>query len=236
MDLKKVRELLKKDPQEILNQKIEEILKETKAFWKFKGREKEPHALLSSGLHSDGYLNLNEVFKFPNYLDALAEKLIEKIKFALRTKKIEVDVIVSSSYAALPLGEKVASKLNALFVFTEKKENYQIWSGRFTLPEKAKVLQVEDVISSLKTVKEVRKALLKANPKIEFLKTFDKKNVVATLVFRPTKEGNYSDFKIIYLLKWKISAWRKERCFLCRLGSKALKPKENWKKFLRYCD
>ena len=236
MDLEKVRELLRKSPEEISKKKIEEILKETKAFWKFKGREKEPHALLSSGFHSDGYFNLNEVFKFPNYLEALAKMLIEKIRSVLKTKEVEVDAVVSSSYTALPLGEKVASKLNALFVFTEREENCQIWSGRFTLPDKAKVLQVEDVISTLKTAKEVRRALLKANSKIEFLKTPNGKNLIASVVFRPIKEGDYSNFKIVYLLKWKISAWEEERCALCKIGSKALKPKENWRKFLRYCE
>jgi orotidine-5'-phosphate decarboxylase len=226
--LEKIRKIL-----EIEEGQPEELLKNCNAIWIYSGKEGEPHALLASGKHSDGYINLNAVLQFPNLCQILAHKLIEKLKAQGITRE-KIDAVASSSFAAITFGQEVARQLNVLFVFTEKEGDEQKWSGRFELPKGCRILQVEELVTTLGTTEKVKKAILEKNPDVRFLE-IDGKTVVATIFHRPDRLPiDYPHYKVIALIEKEIHNWDPNECPLCQKGSEALKPKQNWQKFLEY--
>ncbi|HHE67586.1 MAG TPA: orotidine-5'-phosphate decarboxylase [Candidatus Parcubacteria bacterium] len=216
--------------QEIDQALVKKIFKKKQAVW-FYGKEKEePHAVLTSGKHSDGYINLSLVLKSPCLSQILAAMLIKKLKRENISLK-KVNAVVSSSYAAICFGYEVARQLGVDFVFTEKKEDGgQRWSERFELPSNAVLLHVEELITTLKTTQEVEKAILAFYPEAEFLKVNDKP-LVAAIVYRPENLSIKGTHEIVSLIETEIHSWEPENCPLCQSGSSALKPKENWKAF-----
>lgn len=211
---------------------IEELLELADAFWVYTGKTDEPHALLASKKHSDGYINLNAILMFPNASEILARNLITKLKekgIALE----EIGAVASSTFAGFSLGQEVARQLGVMFVFTEKDGEEQKWGGRFELPQGTKILQVEDFSTTVGTPRKVRHAVLEANPTCEFVQ-LNGKTVLAAAVYRPDKLPTVElDYEVISLLELAIRNWTPEveECLLCKQGSIALKPKENWEKF-----
>ncbi len=228
MDLVKARKILK-----IKDELPEKLLEICEAIWIYQGKPGEPHALLTSGKHSDGYINLNAVLQFPNLCEILARKSIEKLKKeGIDLEKI--DVIASSSYAAIALGQEVARQLRAIFVFTEKEQKEQRWSGRFEIPSGSTILQVEELITTLGTTRKVKKAILAQNPNVNFLEK-EGKTIVATIVHRPEKlPKTYSDYHVIALIEKEIHVWESNECPLCKKGSQVLKAKPNWERFIKH--
>lgn len=224
MNLEKARKILK-----IKEISVEKILEVCEAIWIYKGKQGEPHALLTSGKHSDGYINLNRVLQFPNLCKLLAKKLIELLEKE-KILKEKIDAIFSSSFGAITFGYEVARQLGVMFVFTEKKENDQKWTGRFELPEGTRILQVEEIITTLGTARKVKEALLSVNPNVKFVEV-NRKTVVATILWRPEKICEDSEYIVIPLIKKEIHVWEPQECPLCKKGSIALRPKENWKIF-----
>lgn len=230
MDLGKAREIL-----EIEDGSPEEILNQCDAIWMYQGKENEPHAILTSGKHSDGYINLNAVLQFPNLCQILAKQLVQKwIDEWWRAPYENVDVVVSSTFAATSLGEEVAKQLGAMFVFTEKDGDQQKWSGRFELPKGAKILQTEELITTLITTRKVKEAVLTSNPEVEFLEVGGK-TLVITVIHRPEKFPiPDDDYEVVSLIPKEIHNWDPDKCPLCKNGSIALKPKPNWQRFIEH--
>jgi hypothetical protein len=58
---------------------------------------------------------------------------------------------------------------------------------------------------------------------------------VATIVHRPDHLPiEYPDYQVIALLEKEIHDWHPSECPLCKGGSKALKPKQNWQRFIEH--
>jgi orotidine-5'-phosphate decarboxylase len=225
-------EAAQKIAEEIKKALIERPLIEHNAIWTFRGSPGEPHALLASGKHSDGYINLNAVLQSPALCETFAEQLATKLRAQGITKET-VDVVVSSSYAAIVFGYAVAKQLGVDFIFTEKLENQQIFGERFVLAPGARILQVEELITTLKTAKGVKDAVLNNNPEAKFVQ-LDGKTVVATVIHRPDKLPiTYEDYTVVALIEKEIHAWDPDGCPLCKNGSEPLKPKQNWQRFLQ---
>ncbi len=230
MDIEEARHIMSLGE---VSREVKDMFEICNALWIYQGSPNEPHALLTKGGHSDAYFNVNAVTQFPNFRRRLGLDIMLKLADAGIIMK-DVDVVVSSTYAATSIGQEVADYLDAMFVFTEKDGKDQIWSGRFEIPSGARVLQVEELITTLSTTEKVRGAVLKDNSDpVEFIEK-DGKVVVATIVHRPSKlPMNYSSYEVMALMEVEVHNWDPEECPLCKQGSEALKPKPNWQKFLQ---
>ena len=201
--------------------------KRADAGWTHDGNPKSPHAVLHSGKCSNGYFNCSRIFCYPNLCAILASQLVQKISFR------EIDWVVSSSYAAITFGHEVAKVLGARFGFTEKDSEdpkKQIWK-RFSIPKNSNVLQIEDLITTSDTFKEVRRAVTEGNPEtINFLP------FVGALIHRPeTLPMSYQIGKkkreIVHveaLIEKEIWTAEQKDCHLCSAGSERLSPKSHW--------
>lgn len=235
MEIERARELLgfgaEKDRFWFKKLSTMEFFEGCDASWIYQGKPGEPHALLASGLHSDGYFNVNAALQFPNLTTVLARRLKEKLaEYGINEE--DVDVVISSTFAATAIGWEVARALNAMFVFTEKKDGKQTWSGRFEIPARASVLQVEELITTLGTAREVREEVLYSNYNPLRFVMADGKIAVATIVHRPQELPiEYLEANVIALIEKAVQSWPPDQCPLCETGSEVLAPKPNWHLF-----
>lgn len=191
------------------------------AGWMHDSDSKKPHAELASGKCSNGYFNCSEVFCYPALCEVFAHQLVKKLDAG------KIDWVVSSSSAAITFGHEAAKALGAKFGYTEKDPNNpkkQIWK-RFTMPEGSIVLQIEDLITTSQTFKEVRRTITERNSEsVCFM------NVIGALIHRPPKlPADYGDVSVVALVHKEVWAVEPKDCPLCAKGSKLLRPKTHWK-------
>lgn len=196
------------------------------AGWMHSGDPKDPHAELSSGKCSNGFFDCMRVLCWPNLCEILACQLVKKLRAEGAIN--EADWVIGSSYAAITFSYEVAKVLRAIHGFTEKdpinpERKGMLWR-RMTVPEGANVLQMEELVTTSRTFKEVRRAIEDGNSEpVNFLP------VVGALVHRPSKlPADYDDRKVIALIEKEVWAVEPSECLLCKAGSKRVRPKLNW--------
>ena len=114
------------------------------------------HFLLSSGKHSDRYIQCAKLIQHPEYCKEVSEIIAEKLKDA----NIGVDLCVGPAMGGVIISYEVAKALGTNAIFTERVDNEMALRRGFEIPEGAKVIVVEDVIttgkSSFETVDVIR--------------------------------------------------------------------------------
>ena len=184
----------------------------------YEGDPTVPHAQLTRGFHSDGYLDSPLVLSNPECADALASELAVRI-YVLDYRP---DWVIGSAYSAITFSYKVAEKLRARHGYTKKDpadQSRMQWQ-EMAIPENARIFQVEELIVSFGTTLEVRRAVAEENPEpVDFYPT------VATIIYRPPRLDAPRPLKVIALAEWEIKSWPPDQCPLCKQGSRALRPK-----------
>ncbi|MBB4658375.1 orotate phosphoribosyltransferase [Parvularcula dongshanensis] len=108
------------------------------------GALKRGHFILSSGLHSDTYLDKSVVSTYPDRTEVLCRALAEKIEARIDDAP---DFVVSPAMGAIIYGYETARQLRVPFVFAERTDGGFAFR-RFPLPKGAKVVVVEDIVST----------------------------------------------------------------------------------------
>ncbi len=105
----------------------------------------EGHFLLSSGLHSPVYLQCARVLMDPARAGILCAALASRVREALDS---DIELVVSPAMGGVIVGYEVARQLNVEGIFTERVDgNFALRRG-FHIPQGAKVLMVEDVVTT----------------------------------------------------------------------------------------
>ena len=116
----------------------------------------EGHFLLSSGKHSDRYIQCAKLIQHPEYCEEVSKIIAEKLKEA----DIDVDLCVGPAMGGVIISYEVAKAIGTNAIFTERVDNEMTLRRGFEIPEGAKVIIVEDVIttgkSSFETVEVIR--------------------------------------------------------------------------------
>src|SRR5688572_3376260 len=106
------------------------------------------HFRLSSGLHSENYVQCALLLENPRDAKAIGEALAERIRPFGATK------IVAPALGGVIIGYTVAEALGVPFVFTERKEGQMTLRRGFRLSEGERVVIVEDVVTTGKSTRE----------------------------------------------------------------------------------
>lgn len=152
------------------------------------------HFVLSSGLHSDTYLNKSIVSMHPERTERLCKALAEKVRASIAEK---IDFVISPAMGAIIYGYETARWLKVPFMFVERVDGeFQLRRG-FSVPKGAKVLVVEDIVSTGLSARECIDAVRKAGA-----------DVVALACFID-RSGGKADFDVplIPLATLKVEAW-----------------------------
>ncbi len=111
----------------------------------------EGHFILSSGLHSPHYFQCAKVLQYPKYLT----KLCKPIAAYFMNKRI--DVVASPALGGVVVGTEVGRQMNVRTIFAERTEGEMKFRRGFEIHPNERVLIVEDVITTGKSVREVMK-------------------------------------------------------------------------------
>ena len=105
----------------------------------------EGHFMLSSGRHSGHYLQCARVLMNPMRAARLAEALVASIPDGIRE---QVDVVVSPAMGGLIIGHEVGRALGKDAIFLERPSGTFEARRGFVIEPGAKVLMVEDVVTT----------------------------------------------------------------------------------------
>jgi orotate phosphoribosyltransferase len=205
---------------------VTHILELCEALWLHSGDPAAPHAELTSGKCSNGFVDVLRALRYTNVCDILAYHMTHAIEAKLDTidNGAGIEWVVGSDHAGAVFSHDVARWLGAQHDFTEKggaDGKQQIWK-RFAIQPDAPVLQVEELMTTSGTLMAVRKGIREGNPNpVTFVP------VVGVLVHR-SDIYEVEGAPVVYLAHYDISVWNPEECPLCAAGSKRLRPKKNW--------
>lgn len=159
-------------------------------------------------------------------LEIFADQTALRIRQRIGNRKI--DWVIGSPMAGINLAYLVARALSVPKCFFVEKDpaspGKMLWN-RMIIPPDETVLNVEELITTSKTLFTVREAVNEGNP---FL--VDWLPFVGVFVHRlPEMKTEYDGIEVIPVIERIIWAGPKEECDLCRQGSKRYKPKTHWK-------
>ncbi len=128
------------------------ILKETNALL-------EGHFVLSSGLHSDKYVQCAQLLSKPNKAKEICLSLADKIKENFKS----IDLIVSPAMGGVVIGYEIGRILDKETIFAERVNGkFELRRG-FKIKKDQKILIVEDVITTGKSSLECADMVNKLN-------------------------------------------------------------------------
>ncbi|HIN07904.1 MAG TPA: orotate phosphoribosyltransferase, partial [Pelagibacteraceae bacterium] len=119
------------------------ILKETNALL-------EGHFILSSGLHSNQYVQCAKLLSYPKQAEIICAALTEKIKSNFN----KIDIVLSPALGGIVVGYEIGKQLNTQTIFAERSNNKLVLRRGFAIPQDSNVLIVEDVITTGKSAIE----------------------------------------------------------------------------------
>jgi len=125
------------------------ILKETDALM-------EGHFVLSSGLHSEQYIQCAKLLSHPNKAQKICKSLAEKIT----NSKKKIDLVLSPAMGGVVIGYEIGKLLKKETIFAERVEGNFVLRRGFSIPPNSKVLIVEDVITTGKSSLECSKIVM----------------------------------------------------------------------------
>ena len=123
----------------------------------------EGHFILSSGLRSPRYLQCARLLMDPARAERIANALVERLPEDIRR---DIDIVVSPAMGGVIIGHEMGRALGRPAVFVERPEGkFELRRG-FRLERGAKVLMVEDVVTTGLSSREAIKAIEGAGGKV----------------------------------------------------------------------
>ena len=168
----------------------------------------EGHFLLTSGKHSNRYIEKIKVLQNPHAAHDLCKRL------AKRLEDYEFDAVVGPAYGGIVLAFETAYLLGKGFLFTQRKDGIMSIRSGFDLHKIKKVAVIEDILSTGGSVREVMSCM--ANSGLEVV-------AIAVLVDR---SGGKLEFgaPLESLFSIEIPAWEPAECELCKQGIPLVVP------------
>jgi orotate phosphoribosyltransferase len=188
------------------------IIKTEEVMEKFEqaGAIQKGHFKLTSGVHSDTYIQCAQVMQYPGFMHNLCSELGKKFRGD------DIDVIVGPAIGGIIMAHVMARVLGPWVraIFTERENGKMTLRRSFEIKEGEKVLVVEDVTTTGSSVREV----------IDIVNLRKGKVVgVGVLIDR---SGGKVDFRVKTekLLTIDIKTYLPEECPLCKKGIPVVKP------------
>jgi len=186
--------------------KTEEVMKK----FEEAGAIQKGHFKLTSGVHSDTYIQCAQIMQYPEFMHNLCSELGKKFRGD------DIDVIVGPAIGGIIMAHVMARVLGPWVraIFTERENSKMTLRRSFEIKEGEKVLVVEDVTTTGSSVREV----------IDIVNSRQGKVVgVGVLIDR---SGGKVDFgiKTEKLLTVDIKTYLPEECPLCKKGIPVVKP------------
>ena len=181
------------------------------------------HFKLSSGNHSEYYLQSAKVLEDPKTAKLLAESLAEQIK----EYGLEVDTICSPAIGVLIAGFALATALDCRYIFTERVNGTMTLRRGFEVKKGEKILICEDIITTGGSAMEAAAEVERLGAEIVGFAALANrgfcKRVNSDLADKPNCKLP-KDKPFFALADFDFPMYAPEECPMCKEGSEAIKP------------
>lgn len=166
----------------------------------------EGHFLLTSGRHSNRYMQCAKLFQHPYVAEKFAKELSEKFS--------GIDLVAGPAVGGIILAYEVSRQMKVPNIFAERENGVMTLRRGFSVPQGARVLVVEDVVTTGGSVKEVIELVCQLGGEVAG---------VGSVVDR---SNGTVDFGVPFhaVLSMEVVSYPPEDCPLCREGTPAVKP------------
>ncbi|PYN05293.1 MAG: orotate phosphoribosyltransferase [Candidatus Rokuibacteriota bacterium] len=182
--------------------------RETLELYEKTGALMRGHFRLTSGLHSDIYLQSALVLQYPEHAARLGEALAAPYTDA------RAQTVLAPAIGGILIAHEVARALGVRALFTEREDGAMRLRRGFTLTPGERCLVVEDVITTGGSTREVVECVRASGGSVIG---------VGTLIDRSGGTAAF-DVKRASLATVSASTWPPEACPLCKSGGHAIKP------------
>lgn len=168
----------------------------------------EGHFKLSSGLHSDRYLQSALVLQHPDFAEQLGRALAE------RTRHLQPTAVLSPALGGIVIGQEVGRALQVRAIFAERQDGKLALRRGFTLDPGDRVLIVEDVITTGGSTRETIAVADAAGALV----------VGAASIVDRGSDAARLDVPLQSLVRMQVAAHDPAACPLCAQGMPVVKP------------
>ncbi|MCL2491720.1 MAG: orotate phosphoribosyltransferase [Coriobacteriia bacterium] len=185
----------------LTDKEVERILQDTHAI-------RSGHFQLTSGLHSDTYVQCARVCEYPDLTNKLATEAVARLP-----KELTCDTVIAPAVGGLVFGYALAQALGKRFIFAERQNGIMTLRRAFEIDTGEKVLVAEDVITTGGSVAEV----------IEVVQDHGGEVVGVVSLIDRGQEHKFEE-ALYPLLILDVASWDSEDCDLCKEGVDIYSP------------
>lgn len=181
------------------------------------------HFKLSSGNHSEYYLQSAKVLENPKTAKMLAEELAKQI----RSYGLEIDTVCSPAIGGLIAGFALADALGCRYIFTERVEGRMTLRRGFEVQKGERIIICEDIITTGGSAMEAAFEVERLGAEVVAFAALANRGFCR-------REGSSLDRKpncklpnnkpLFALADFDFPMYSPQECPMCKSGSEAVKP------------
>lgn len=166
----------------------------------------EGHFLLSSGKHSDGYVQCAKLLMYPDKAEKVIGQIVDKLD------DVDFDIIVGPAMGGVIVSYELGRQTKKPSIFVEREDGEMKLRRGFEIEKGQKVLIAEDVVTTGKSSYEAIKAVE------------DLGGVVVGIACIVNRNEGDVGYPIYSGVKLDINTYEKEECPICKENIPAVKP------------
>ena len=165
------------------------------------------HFQLTSGRHSDTYVQCARVLEDPGLTTRLGEAM------ATSVDDLEIDLVAAPAVGGIIIGFAAAQRLGVRFIFSERQQGVMTFRRGFAVEPGERVLVVEDVVTTGGSVAEVIGLVEAAGGVVA---------AVTSIIDRGGEKAFSVEFRP--LLRLEVESMEPQDCPLCAAGRSVDSP------------
>ncbi len=178
---------------------VNDLLKETDALL-------NGHFLLTSGKHSDGYVQCARLLMYPDKAEKAVKVIVDKLG------DLDFDIVVGPAMGGIIVSYEIGRQTGKPSLFVERDDGKMTLRRGFNIEKGQKVLIAEDVVTTGKSTIET----------MEVIEQFGGVVVgIACIVDRTVKDLEYPVFSAT---KLNLNFYEEDDCLLCKNNVPIYKP------------
>ena len=168
----------------------------------------EGHFKLSSGLHSNRYLQSALVLQFPDFAERMGRAL------AARLEHLQPTVVLSPALGGIVIGQEVGRALQVRSIFAERQDGKLTLRRGFSLAAADRVVVVEDVITTGLSTRETIEAAAATGAQV----------LGAAAIIDRGSDATRLNVPLQALVRMEVPAYQADVCPMCAAGEPVVKP------------